>query len=334
MTFEDVTAGGAAWFDAALANQTQETLTLDFKVARVGQNGAQFTADGALNRDGRTTLSRALSAFSNSAGGLIVFGVDCRKNADNIDCAAALDPIPNLAAALSSLNAAIGDLMQPKHDGVRIAAIESAADRSIGYLVVDVPRSERRPHMCQMTRRYYKRAGTSSFEMEHYDVEDAFRREKSPDIELFHMFEGGLAVRGGSQARLTVHIPLMIKNVGPMSAKHVAVTLEPDRRGVNLVVDRNDRARGNRYSQYAGRTTIAAPLDFVVHPSEVREIDRLQFTFARGDDGRSRAGDMLLAEALAFQQLTLSAENMRPREFPIDLDNAEFDRLVREFDFR
>lgn len=334
MSFRQIEERGQAWFDEAVATGMQETLTLDFKGVRVGKVGAQFTADSILNRDGRTTLSRALSAFSNSAGGQIVFGVDCRRNDEGIDCASALDPIPNVAAALSSISAAIGDLMQPKSDAVRAIAVPSVAGAPSGYVVVDIPRSERRPHMCQMTKQYHKRAGTSSFVMEHYDVEDAFRRQSTPDIELFIMFTGGMSVRG-PDSRLTIHMPLMIKNVGLISAKYVAVTLQPDNRGVQMVVDVNNRGRGNRYSQYAGRTTIAAPLDFVAHPGEVREFDLLQFDLSvRGAEGIVRAGDMPIREAFAFQMLTLSAENMSAREFPVELNPADFAKLVEEFDFR
>ncbi len=37
----------------------------------------------------------ALSAFANTEGGVLVWGIDARKNGEDIDCAVALKPLPN-----------------------------------------------------------------------------------------------------------------------------------------------------------------------------------------------------------------------------------------------
>ena len=48
----------------------EENLLLDFKQV----NDAELT-----NKDDRKNLAKALSGFSNSSGGLIVWGIDARK---------------------------------------------------------------------------------------------------------------------------------------------------------------------------------------------------------------------------------------------------------------
>lgn len=55
----------------------EENLTLDFKLIRPDLNQS---AD-------KKNLAKALSGFANSSGGLIVWGVDARKNDQGIDCA-------------------------------------------------------------------------------------------------------------------------------------------------------------------------------------------------------------------------------------------------------
>lgn len=87
-----------------------------------------FTADGKLAKDGRRAIAKALSAFSNSTGGVIVLGVECRKNAEGVDCAQSLDPIPAWRTALSSVSSSASDLLQPKNDGIRV---EGFASKSI-----------------------------------------------------------------------------------------------------------------------------------------------------------------------------------------------------------
>jgi hypothetical protein len=74
----------------------------------------------------------------------------------------------------------------PRHDGIRLAAVRSEQQSGAGYLLVYVERSERRPHRCEATGegRYFKRAGDNTFPMEHYDIEDAFRRASLPDLAM------------------------------------------------------------------------------------------------------------------------------------------------------
>jgi hypothetical protein len=171
MTFDEAIAGGEALLQESILQEAQETLQLDFKGSALGKPGALFTSDGKLIKDGRRSISKALSAFSNSAGGLVVIGVDCRANGEGADIAQALDPVPNWKAALSAVSSAVGDLLQPKNDGIRVEGRQSpnsqpsdrwwkqtvevlhrvaARARSLEVLLchaAHVPRSERRPHI-------------------------------------------------------------------------------------------------------------------------------------------------------------------------------------------
>lgn len=147
MTFEEFMEGKEPLLQEAILLEMQETLTLDFKGAAYLKPGALFTADGKITKDGRRSIAKALSAFSNSAGGVLVIGVDCRSTPDGNDCAQSLDPVPSWEIAVSALNSALGDLIQPKSDLIRVAGFASSEKPGFGYLFVDIPRSERRPHM-------------------------------------------------------------------------------------------------------------------------------------------------------------------------------------------
>lgn len=181
---------GEAGIDRLIAERTQESLQLDFKRKEVGRNG-EFSPND------RKILAEALSGFANSAGGLLIIGVDARKGADGIDCAQAARPIVDIRRFLADTNTEIGRLVQPRLDGVTLAAIESDRDPGSGYLLVHVERSERRPHRSEAKAQkgYFKRVGDSFFEMEHYDIEDAFSRITSPVLDLnyviTHRFRSG-----------------------------------------------------------------------------------------------------------------------------------------------
>lgn len=61
----------------------QESLSLDFKTPAVGKQGPAFTPQEQPTKDGRAALAKALSAFINSAGGVLVFGIGCGKDMRN-----------------------------------------------------------------------------------------------------------------------------------------------------------------------------------------------------------------------------------------------------------
>lgn len=120
-----------------VARGREEDLHLDFK-AVAGPN---------LSADDRRSLAIALSGFANSDGGLIVWGVDARPNAQGIDCASATRQIPNVQLCLIRLNEFTGRCVSPLIDGVLHRAIE--AGRGSGFCVSLIPASQSGPHMAK-----------------------------------------------------------------------------------------------------------------------------------------------------------------------------------------
>jgi hypothetical protein len=92
----------------------EENLHLDFKTVK----NADMTAT-----DDKRNLARGISGFANSNGGIIVWGVDARKNADGVDCANSIAKISKPALMVSRLNTLTGDATSPIVDGIRHRAI-------------------------------------------------------------------------------------------------------------------------------------------------------------------------------------------------------------------
>jgi hypothetical protein len=324
MIFDDVVIGGETLLREAILIETPETLRLDFKESAVGKPGALFS-DGRLTKDGRRAIAKALSAFSNSAGGLVVIGVDCRAGSDGIDIARSLDPIPRWKAALDAVSSAVRDLLQPENDSVRVAGFPSEKTSSAGYLVIDVPRSERRPHMCNMTKRYFKRIGSASYAMEHFDVEDAFRRATTPDIVLELEFARRTISRSlGEIATASMQIRLGIRNIGAVTAKMIVLQLGKRTGGVALAIgEPYTPPEGNQLSNYADQTSIIAPRDFVVHPGQTRFLEFLSYTLNRDDFGNRVVENMPLSKAFVALPYSLGAENMPLRDDVLKIDAGQ-----------
>jgi predicted HTH transcriptional regulator len=155
-----------------VSDQQEENLHLDFK----------NLSDGDIKSgDDKHNFAKALSGFANSDGGIVVWGVDARKDEVGVDCAQQLSPIANVAALLPRLNSLTSDLVSPSVEGVEHRVLLTQPDGR-GCAATIIPRSDSGPHMAKAgLDRYYKRSGDSFLKMEHFEVADMFGRRPNPD---------------------------------------------------------------------------------------------------------------------------------------------------------
>jgi hypothetical protein len=218
--FDQITQEGEPTIDQLVATRTQENVELEFKTKANPSNGD-------LTKDDRRNLGIILSALSNSMGGLLIWGVKASKNSDDVDCATALDPISQIEKFKNEVERAISQAIMPRHDGIRVFMIPRSSDQASGYLAVHVERSERRPHRSEFgEKQYFKRIGDSSIAMEHYDIEDSFKRLAVPSLDVeYHLSSGGRrSDPEGSFA--TVRVTLGLKNTSLVSAQYPYLKVE------------------------------------------------------------------------------------------------------------
>ncbi|MBX5239370.1 MULTISPECIES: helix-turn-helix domain-containing protein [unclassified Rhizobium] len=292
----------------------QETLQLEFKA---NEQRDPIFQDGALTKSGRKLLAKEASAFANSAGGVIVFGVDCRA-VDGIDQAEKLTPISNIQRAETSVRDAASELLQPRHDGIRVASISTASDLTSGFVIVDVPRSERRPHRSEATdqKQYFKRSGSRSYPMEHYDIEDAFKRTTAPSLSLKHSLRRTMTV-GSDEGHY--HLEIAMLNDGAVSAKSVTLQIW-NRQGSMFGHDFYSK-QPNFTTNYEGREHIAAPADFVIHPGETRKFHHFTFEMAR-KSGVITVGKVPLEGKRFSFDYAIGADSLRIEERTLDLTDT------------
>ncbi len=233
----------------------EENTYLEFKTV----NRADLT-----HNDDKKNLAKALSGFSNSSGGLVVWGIVAR-NTDGIDCAVGTQEINNLPSFVSRLNELTGSAVSPIVEGVRHKSIPSTGDRGFGVTLV--PESESGPHMAKLGEdRYYKRSGDSFYRMEHYDLEDMFGRRKKPKLNLTTRLVG----RGASTT-----IILGIENAGRGTAKapYIAfnVTAPFAPRLFGLDGNGNDGLPKLHFGQRL-QHRYGASGNFVIHPGTTHEV--------------------------------------------------------------
>jgi hypothetical protein len=244
-----------------IARNQEEHLYLEFKLLK----------DASLaSLDDKRNLARALSGFANSSGGLIIWGVEARKNNDGIDCASELMEIDRVALLLSRLNELTGDGVDPTVQGVRHRIIHGTGHGK-GFAVSLIPESDTGPHMSKLGEdRYYKRSGDSFYKMEHYDIADMFSRRRRPSLVVTVKVEG-LGERAS--------IILGLRNDGRATARAPYLAIRCDRPfsrdEFGLDGNRNEGMPFLRFSNSGYPWCYGGGLEIALHPRMSHDVTRL-----------------------------------------------------------
>ena len=202
-----------------IALGVQESLELDYK-----------QCDALQKTDNRKSeISKDVSAFANSAGGTLVYGM-----IENGHVPTALD-VGYDANDISKewLEQVINSRIQRRIDGVRVNQVKlsTAAPGRVAY-VVSIPQSIRAPHQAS-DRRFYKRFNFECVPMEEYEIRDVARRAVGPNLVFSFLFNHDQTVaqltnlgdRSGS-----VFLNPQVTNEGPAPAEYVTIKMMIDSR--------------------------------------------------------------------------------------------------------
>jgi hypothetical protein len=111
-------------------------------------------------KDTLKTWSEAVSGFANTEGGVLIWGLDCRK-VDNVDAASGLSLIAKPLELKSLLHTNINQTTDPPVQGIEIEAVPAADGR--GFVLCFVPEGTNKPHRAeqQKNKPYMIRCGDS-----------------------------------------------------------------------------------------------------------------------------------------------------------------------------
>ncbi len=242
-----------------VTDEQEENLHMDFKTI----------VSSDLSADDRRNLAKALSGFANSDGGLVIWGVDARKNSRRVDCVCGLVPVPDVNALCSRLNQLTSDMVSPIVDGVQHRVVHREPDGS-GYAVTLVPSSDSGPHMAKAREdRYYKRSGDSFVRLEHFDVADMFGRRPHPKLDVWVDFQRTGSV--GSDEMFIAIFGIENQGRGVAQAPHIGVRVATPYSISKYGIDGNGTDGLPRFpSADPGWVNFGSMADVVVHPRTVR----------------------------------------------------------------
>jgi len=238
--FNKIVEQGEAAIDEFIRTRKCEELFLDFK------RSATDNIAKSLHDNDRNNLSRAISGFGNSAGGVIVWGIDCSKNKiDDADVAKTRRPIPNVKRFISWIEGAISGCTVPVHDRVQnhLIITNEAADE--GIVITFVPESNHAPHQVTNEMKYYIRAGSNFVPTPHAVLAGMFGRRPQPNI-IYNVLFTPPKLSG---KKIICEFSLLIRNNGPGIAQDIFLNLFSYSPGNNCQIEfiplSPDEWRGN-----------------------------------------------------------------------------------------
>lgn len=226
-----------------------EDLTLDFK-----------TAPKSLETgEERKVLAKAISGFSNSSGGLVVWGVDARRDrASGIESAVEA-PLADPDLLLSNLVRHSAVVVSPSATRVAHRLVASRE-----FALTYIPETDGPPHMSNVEHRYFKRSGESFYPMEHYDIADMFGRRAQPLLRpVFRLKANGLLVG--------------LENIGRgvATAPYLAVRVPDEFTSAGHGVDGNGNYGLNKLPPSSSqRETFGDSTTTVIHPGQTLAVTR------------------------------------------------------------
>lgn len=198
---------GEAYMDELIGTQQTEFLFLDYK--RSADNGGGRT----LHQRDRDNLSKAISGFANSEGGVMVWGVECDSATD---LPSTKMPLDNPAQFRAKVESMITGATVPPHRGVVSHAFPCAADPGKGFVVTLVPKSNDAPHRrIWGTEGYYARSGSDFKQMGHDTLAGMFGRRPTPQMSLAVEPYYSRQTRRDGDNGVSFSLKLTLTNTGP-----------------------------------------------------------------------------------------------------------------------
>ncbi|MES2733478.1 MAG: ATP-binding protein [Bacteroidota bacterium] len=256
--------------DRFIQEGQEENLYIEFKtVVHPNYNNDNREIDNK-------NISKTISGFSNSSGGIIVWGIKAKENEKKQDIATEKKPIQELTKFLNTLNRLEGQAITPVVTGIIHKKIEISYD--FGFVISYIPQSEFAPHMANYSgKHYYKRSGDSFYICEHYDIKDMFQRKQAANLDI-NIKDKKISQKLGNIWRYEMTMSLLNKGRNFAKAPLIKVEINQPYNFCKFGLDGNGNI-GVFITRAVPRTpqlsTYIGGQDIVIYPGLDYEVDKI-----------------------------------------------------------
>lgn len=227
--------------------------------------------------DAQRVLAKAVCGLTNAEGGVVLVGMKARPmQKDEPDLVESAAPVADTSAVKSRILDLVGQLVEPRIEGVQAIEVNEPTGSKSGFVVVFAPASEGPPRRSRKDWKFYQRIGSGTFPMEYFQIEERFGKRPPPKLELYLESDGikGQTYSPFVPARWFV---LGLRNAGCGIARFPGIRY---RRSSGLTVDSFgiDGSQGFGLPQRPSESEWAdfrGGADDVIHPEETRKITKL-----------------------------------------------------------
>lgn len=168
---------------------------------------------GGLDDTDKKYFAKALSGFANTAGGVLIFGLEARTK-EEIDQIQSIKPIQQLKRFESALREYESRAVERHVLGVEYKPIKTAGEDE-GILAILIPESPHLPHRSLKDKDFYLRAGGVFSPLPLTLIEDLLFRRVRPKLNI-HFY---------AQERDLFNIVVILRNDGKVSARWPYITI-------------------------------------------------------------------------------------------------------------
>ena len=271
--FDRLRHGGTDALLALIDDREPESFFLDFKRSEDDGQGSK------LGRSDNKNLSKAISGFANSSGGVLVWGVDCRRDSASGNEVATTHRLVDAKGFETRLQSAVSRSTIPAFGGVEFGAFPETDGSLAGFVAMLVPQSLIGPIRAQVGEQYYIRSGSDFVPVPHDVLAGMFGRAPQPRVVLnLIQYQSMLDAQND---RLTAVFGIVAANLGAVLGERPYLSLKwegGDEDSLQLQSPDEDHIkvrRGNLPS-----ASILTREDFVIPPNAREELCKVFCRFS------------------------------------------------------
>ena len=146
---------------------------------------AKAPTDPVFNKDEKMHLARTVSAFSNTSGGVMIYGVETTHfNHHDIDTIIAIPTVANVAKFSSNVVLQVTQQLEPSVTKFSHRILKRKTSSTNGVLVLYIPKASE-PTRCQNNDKlFYVRNGDENIEAPYHTIARLFTLSNAPDLRL------------------------------------------------------------------------------------------------------------------------------------------------------